>query len=75
MKKLIVSAALVLSFLFTFPVNSPAQKKKPRRLKASPVKKSSVGTARGGYVRGSRGGCYYVNRRGGKTYVDRSLCN
>lgn len=27
------------------------------------------------YIRGPRGGCYYVNRNGNKTYVDRSLCN
>lgn len=27
------------------------------------------------YIRGPRGGCYYINRNGGKTYVDRSLCN
>ncbi len=27
------------------------------------------------YIRGPRGGCYYINRNGGKTYVDRSMCN
>ncbi len=27
------------------------------------------------YIRGSRGGCYYINGNGNKTYVDRSLCN
>ena len=27
------------------------------------------------YIRGPRGGCYYINRNGNKTYVDRSLCN
>lgn len=26
------------------------------------------------YIRGPRGGCYYINRNGGKTYVDRSMC-
>jgi hypothetical protein len=26
------------------------------------------------YIRGSRGGCYYINSNGKKTYVDRSLC-
>ncbi len=25
-------------------------------------------------IRGRRGGCYYINRNGNKTYVDRSLC-
>jgi len=27
------------------------------------------------YIRGRRGGCYYINSNGNKTYVDRSLCN
>ena len=26
------------------------------------------------YIRGPRGGCYYINSNGNKTYVDRSLC-
>lgn len=30
---------------------------------------------RSSYIRGPRGGCYYINRNGNKTYVDRSLCN
>lgn len=30
---------------------------------------------RSGYIRGPRGGCYYINSRGNKTYVDRSRCN
>lgn len=28
-----------------------------------------------GFIRGPRGGCYYINGNGNKTYVDRSLCN
>jgi hypothetical protein len=27
------------------------------------------------YIRGQRGGCYYTNRNGSRTYVDRSMCN
>lgn len=27
------------------------------------------------YIRGPRGGCYYINSSGKKTYVDKSLCN
>lgn len=27
-----------------------------------------------GYITGPRGGCYYINSNGNKTYVDRSLC-
>lgn len=26
------------------------------------------------YIRGPRGGCYYINKNGNRTYVDRSLC-
>lgn len=28
-----------------------------------------------GYIRGPRGGCYYINAYGNKVYVDRSLCD
>ena len=27
------------------------------------------------YIRGPRGGCYYISDSGGKVYVDRSMCN
>ncbi|SEI38141.1 hypothetical protein SAMN05216327_10171 [Dyadobacter sp. SG02] len=27
------------------------------------------------YIRGPRGGCYYINSNGNKTYVDRSMCD
>ena len=37
----------------------------------SAAKKTSTRT----YIRGPRGGCYYINSSGNKTYVDRSLCN
>lgn len=26
------------------------------------------------YLTGKRGGCYYINKNGNKTYVDRRLC-
>ena len=26
------------------------------------------------YITGPNGGCYYINKNGKKTYVDRSLC-
>jgi hypothetical protein len=26
------------------------------------------------YITGPRGGCYYINSHGKKTYVDRALC-
>ena len=45
-------------------LNSSATKKKQNKPRA---------TRR--YIRGSRGGCYYINSNGNKTYVDRSICN
>lgn len=38
------------------------------------IQKRSNGYSRT-YYRGPRGGCYYINSNGNKTYVDRSLCN
>jgi hypothetical protein len=32
-------------------------------------------TAVRGYIRGPRGGCYYISGSGRKVYVDRSMCN
>src|SRR5690606_8410013 len=42
-----------------------------------PRKNNSSTSASSGrtYIRGPRGGCYYINRNGNKTYVDRSFCN
>jgi hypothetical protein len=37
--------------------------------------KGTNGPRQSGLIRGPRGGCYYINSRGNKTYVDRSLCN
>ncbi len=39
--------------------------------RTSNTRKSTLRT----YIRGPRGGCYYINSNGGKTYVDRSMCN
>jgi Protein of unknown function (DUF4236) len=36
---------------------------------------SSRSTSGHGYIRGPRGGCYYLSGSGRKVYVDRSLCN
>ncbi len=38
------------------------------------VTDSPTTTRRSGFLTGPRGGCYYINRNGNKTYVDRSLC-
>lgn len=37
--------------------------------------KSSKTSEKRIYYRGPKGGCYYINSNGNKTYVDRSLCN
>ena len=58
------------------PKNSrtPARSSTPvRRSPAAPAK--SRPKASRNYIRGPRGGCYYINSNGNKTYVDRSLCN
>jgi hypothetical protein len=40
------------------------------------VRSPTPGSSRdGGYIRGPRGGCYYISGSGRKVYVDRSLCN
>ncbi|MGJ1417708.1 hypothetical protein [Sphingobacterium multivorum] len=42
----------------------------PRRTNSSKSSSSSRN-----YIRGPRGGCYYINSNYNKTYVDRSMCN
>lgn len=42
----------------------------PRRTNSSKSSSSSRN-----YIRGPRGGCYYINSNGNKTYVDRNMCN
>ncbi len=46
---------------------------RPQTLKSTPTPQPKT-TSRA-LIRGPRGGCYYVNSKGSKTYVDRSLCN
>lgn len=36
---------------------------------------NSYTSGRSGYIRGPRGGCYYINSNGKKVYVDHSYCN
>jgi hypothetical protein len=39
------------------------------------LKFTDCGTYKGKpLTRGPKGGCYYINKNGNKTYVDRSLC-
>ena len=37
--------------------------------------RTKSGASSKAYIRGPRGGCYYINSNGNKTYVDRSLCD
>ena len=46
----------------------------PARRVTKPRKRTRTRAIRR-YIRGSRGGCYYINRNGNKTYISRSLCN
>lgn len=46
----------------------PPKKKTPPK----PIKKKPTETRT--YIIGKRGGCYYINSNGNKTYVDKSFC-
>lgn len=56
----------------------PSSSEAPARSREQPatVKSSTQADAPSGrkYTLGPRGGCYYLNSRGSKSYVDRSLC-
>ncbi len=55
------------------PISTPkTETYEPPPVRAKPFKSSSSDSY---YIRGPRGGCYYINRNGNKTYVDRSMCN
>lgn len=44
------------------------------KTKQSTTSKSNRNSTGRSYIRGPRGGCYYINSNGKKTYVDRSNC-
>jgi len=57
---------------------APSSEREP--LMITPTETDSVpepkrSTAVRGYIRGPRGGCYYISGSGRKVYVDRSMCN
>jgi hypothetical protein len=45
------------------------------RTESKPADSSKASTSYRTYIRGPRGGCYYINSNGNKTYVSRSYCN
>lgn len=60
--------------------DSPAGNSHPAKRKSrSGISRNGYGksytSGRSGYIRGPRGGCYYINSNGNKTYVDHSYCN
>jgi len=54
--------------LTTSPDLAPPEPRTPKE----PTSQPNRG---GGYIRGPRGGCYYIGGSGRKVYVDRGLCN
>ena len=52
----------------------PSAPSVPQRERSRETPARSTAADRG-YIRGPRGGCYYISSSGRKVYVDRSLCN
>jgi hypothetical protein len=56
----------------TYPANTTTSR--PARVRSESPASTTPSSSRG-YIRGPRGGCYYLSGSGRKVYVDRSLCN
>ena len=56
-------------------LTSPGDSTREQRTAAPTRSGASGGAGGGGYIRGPRGGCYYISGSGRKVYVDRSMCN
>jgi len=54
-----------------YPPHTPSI---PRRESSTETTTRTSSESRG-YIRGPRGGCYYISGSGRKVYVDRSMCN
>lgn len=54
--------------------NEPKKENEPTEPESKPAEKPVSKDGRT-YIKGSRGGCYYINSSGKKIYVDRGLCN
>jgi len=58
------------------PINQLRSNKSSSNTRTTTARPSrSSSSSAKSYIRGPRGGCYYINSSGGKTYVDRSMCN
>ncbi len=78
-RNLVLSNILIFSLLIALPIWTRAAEmsgksfgsfQQQKRKKRKKVKKTSTSQL----IRGRRGGCYYMNRNGKKTYVSRNLC-
>ena len=56
------------------PDYTPSTPSVPRRESSTETSTPITGADRG-YIRGPRGGCYYISGSGRKVYVDRGMCN
>ncbi|MGH9948664.1 MAG: nuclear transport factor 2 family protein [Pyrinomonadaceae bacterium] len=52
----------------------PPQSTNQAQTVQAPVKPSTPGATTRTYVKGQRGGCYYLNSNGAKVYVDKKYC-
>lgn len=53
---------------------SAAPSRSTPRTRSTSRTRRSYTSGRSGYITGPRGGCYYINSNGNKTYVDHSYC-
>jgi len=58
-----------------FPGSSAAGGHSSSLLGASVTRRPAASASSRTYIRGPRGGCYYLTASGNKQYVDRSLCS
>lgn len=74
MKKIIL--ILILGFFIQFNLSCSGSESTPTDDIEHTVPDWKCGTHNGKQLwTGPRGGCYYINSNGNKTYVDRSECN
>lgn len=79
-------ATLYSDYTWKYEQSSTRSANSSGTLNATPTPKNAYSTItneeksyrssnKGKYIRGPRGGCYYINSSGRKVYVDRSLCD
>lgn len=73
-KKVVLKSDGTWEYLQTKTNNISKQRNTSNSAYSRSNSKSSKNRYSRTYIRGPRGGCYYINSNGNKTYVDRSLC-